>query len=216
MRALLQKDVWLHWKHFFLACAGLAVMVLGMKLVLAHSAHPPRDEMVLLQFHLTMVFMASILFSEWLVIQERAHRTILWLRTLPLSDWHIVGSKFTVYLGMHWGLLLIATAIVGPEWFRRYPVEIVRYSALIQVFGGTLLGSRLLLSTKAGLMGPLMVVLAATVVGGALGPGAMPAWAIPLFSGVPGILALSLVLYAGTFCMTAILVSRRETPAWAS
>ncbi|MGO9093740.1 MAG: hypothetical protein ACLQGV_00815 [Bryobacteraceae bacterium] len=216
MRALLRKDVWLHWKHFLMVCAGLILMVLMMRLAQARGAHPPRDDGVLLQFHLSMVFAASVLFSEWLVAQERARRTILWLRTLPVSDWQIVGSKFAVYLAMHWGLLLIGTAAVAPGWFRRYPVEIVRGPALIQVFGGMLLGSRLLLNPKVGLAGAAMVTLAATILYGVLGLGAVPAWVLALFWNVPGVLAGSLLLYAGAFWITAILLSRRETPEWAS
>jgi ABC-type transport system involved in multi-copper enzyme maturation permease subunit len=214
MKALLWKDARLHWKHLLMACAGLVLIIL-----LAKASRPPRDEAArqqLFQFHFTMVFLASILFGEWLVVQERARRTILWLRTLPVSDWQIVGSKYAGYLVMHWFLVLASTAAVDPSWFAAHVSEVVRYSAMVQVWGAALLGCRLLLSSKAGLMAPLMVVLIGTVLYNLIGPKLIPSGIALALQGIAVPLSISFSVCAGVYIVTTILLSRRETPAWAS
>jgi len=55
-----------------------------------------------------LVSLFAIAGAQWLIERERGKETFAWVRTLPLSDLHIVLAKF--------GALLVVCVIVGVGW----------------------------------------------------------------------------------------------------
>ena len=212
MMALIRKDVLLHWKHFSMAVIAFIALSLVTKQFLSG-----KREIIYVQFNLNMAIFGSILFTEWLVVQERARRSILWLRTLPLSDWQIIDSKFVVFALMFWGLVAISILVIAPAWFWQYPVYILRYMSMTQPVGGAILGSRLVFSPKAGMIGPLLASMLVVGVYAALAPTVVPSPVLmAIFWHVPGILISSFVVYFFLFAITTMLMSPRESPSWAA
>lgn len=99
---LVWKDVLIHWR-----AAGALVVgwPMGLRLLMlmnpvdASAARPLAGVTALLSAGtVTPIGMAL---AAWLVEQERTKETFVWLRVLPLSDAHIVLSKFATVLAFY-------------------------------------------------------------------------------------------------------------------
>lgn len=208
MISLVLKDVRLHWKGF---CYGLGFLI-GM-LLLGRFTPDRSPGLGDVQRYFGLVGLVSlIILSEWLVREEISHRTIIWLRTLPLSDWQIIGSKFFSFSIGHWFLVFAAISMVRPDWLTAYGKEILVYSAVIYAWGGLMLASRLALSPRTGLLLPLGALLVLTVVGAT---GHLPASAIAWLSGPVAACSVSAGVFVLSYITATLLMSRRETLRWA-
>lgn len=210
MKSLVMKDLWLHWRHFLVACGGALLLLALMK---AAAPPTPARQEAWAQFYFAVIFFISgILFTEWLVVKECARRTILWVRTLPLSDWAIVGSRFVSHALMVWGLVAATVAVAAPGWIQHHAAEAIAIILAVQAYGGLILGGRMAYGAKAGLLVPLILFGA----GAALeATGHLPA-AVNAMAADPLLLALvSVAVYGGAFLVTGLVMRRREAPGWA-
>ncbi len=98
--ALVAKDLRLHRQPIVLTTAAL----LGICTAATHVGSD-RSMSAFAGFVFRANALVVVFLPEWLVARERATRTFAWLRTLPVDDHALVGSKF-----------LLAAAVCVAQW----------------------------------------------------------------------------------------------------
>ena len=88
LAVLVAKDLRLHWRALAGAMAGTLTLAAAAAYAIPQGSGPR----VALVFNLNL--MLALLWSEWLITRERSKGTFRWLRTLPVDDRAVVGSKF--------------------------------------------------------------------------------------------------------------------------
>lgn len=201
MKALVVKDFWLHGREVL-----VALLVVAMVARFFQALRPERSSLDLMTYHALLMGVAGVLFSEWFVLAERANQTIIWLRTLPVSDTQVVGSKYLWYAGVHWFGTFASALLADPSWVVQYPGRLVAYAAYVQLFGGALLTGRFLLGAKASVIVPATLALIVLIVGRALPP--------PLLLSVPVALVASGVMSLAAIKTTTVILGRRDPSRW--
>ncbi len=148
---LIGKDLRLHGSAIALAMAGaLALLAAGTQL--APQGIGPRVSLV---FNVNILL--TLLWSEWLVTRERSKRTFAWLRTLPVDDRVLAGSKFVTAAGccvLFWSL---STSLFARELWQPTGVG-VTLLCMVLSFGGLGIAARLRFSWRIGQLAPLCIV----------------------------------------------------------
>jgi len=125
IRALVWKDLQMHWRAAGLLLLGWPI---GVRLLVLIPHTSPGANPAALLVEVTMVslllFVAvAVGLATTLVERERTKETFAWLRTLPVSDAHIVAGKCATGLVFHvvgfaaWWVVLgrIAPALTVPQ-----------------------------------------------------------------------------------------------------
>lgn len=155
--ALVTKDCLLHWRSVALFCVGFialghALMWILPPLPQSGLALPPALTVpAVLSFVMTCV--------TWLVDRERSRETFALLRALPLSDLHIVGSKYLTYVLMQLAGLafVLVTAPVGAYLS---PIQVATAFMGILAFASLCLAAQLSVSHRKAAVAPVMLLLA--------------------------------------------------------
>ena len=99
----------------------------------------------------------AIVSAQWLIERERGKETFAWVRTLPVSDLHIVLAKF--------GAILVVCAVVGVGWriatlgidISLTPRQLVSSWLIWWTFAGIALFCQLLFSGRLAGVTPALV-----------------------------------------------------------
>ena len=93
-----------------------------------------------LVFNVNMVVAAFM--SEWLVARERTKRTFAWLRTLPVDDRALAGSKFLMAAAVSVGLWTATSITFAPALWSPWTTGLV-LQGLLLVLGALCIAARL-------------------------------------------------------------------------
>lgn len=134
---LVAKDLRLHGGPLALVFA----VPLGVCAALMHFG-PDRGQgpFVGLVFNVNMV--VAVFMSEWLVARERAKRTFAWLRTLPVDDRALAGSKFLMAAAVNVGLWAATSVPFAPALWSPWTTGLV-LQGLLLVLGALCIAARL-------------------------------------------------------------------------
>lgn len=150
-RTLIGKDLRLHGPAAAMAMAG-ALALIWTGTTLAPQGVGPRVSLV---FNVNIVL--TLLWSEWLVSRERSKGTLGWLRTLPVDDRVLAGTKFVTAAGSAVLFWVLSTTIFARELWQ--PAETgVTVLCVVLLFGGLGIAARLRLSWRLGQVAPLCVL----------------------------------------------------------
>ncbi len=209
MRALVTKDIWINWKRFLVACSLIIALVL-----IAEHGRPPRGAAgfrSLEQLYLSSLFFTEVLlFTEWLIVREVTHRTIVWLRSFPISDWILIGSKFVLFALMQWTAVAITIWALPFSLLATDASRIAIWALVVQFLGGVTLGSRLAFGAKNGLLGVMAFVIAGSLIS-ALGHLHFEA----LISNQRMFAPALCIGYVAAYVATVAVMVHRDAPGWA-
>jgi hypothetical protein len=133
--ALIQKDLRIHWRAALVLVLGWPAFLRFLVLIQPDSTwtegRTPTGVAGFLT--LTTVSPLGITIANWLVERERSKETFAWLRTLPVSDGHIVASKFVFCLLVYlvgaaiWWVALwdIRPSLTAMQWISTWLVTFV-------------------------------------------------------------------------------------------
>ena len=135
--ALVAKDLRLHRQPLALTTAALLA-------ICAAATHVGSDRSM--SAFAGFVFRANALMvvflPEWLVARERAKRTFAWLRTLPVDDRALAGSKFLMAAAVSVGLWTATSVPFAPALWSPWTTGLVLQGILL-VLGALCLAARL-------------------------------------------------------------------------
>jgi len=167
LAVLMAKDLRLHWR----ALAGAMADTLTLAAAAAYAIPQGPGPRVALVFNLNL--MLAFLWSEWLITRERSKGTFRWLRTLPVDDRAVVGSKFAAA-----GLWSTAFWAVSSAMFARellHPVGTwVTLLAGLWLFGGLAVAAKWRFSWRVGHIGPLLALVLPLLLTMTLAPDGSP------------------------------------------
>ena len=109
IRALIAKDLVLHWRNLVLFCVGSTLLLWALVWVTPASKRLDASGRALVTYPVLVYSLA--IWVEWLVNSERTKETFAFLRALPVSDWHVVAGKFVVCWLMEFVVLVIVLAL---------------------------------------------------------------------------------------------------------
>ncbi len=208
-RTLIGKDLRLHGPAAAMAMAG-ALAVIWTGTTLAPQGVGPRVGLV---FNVNIVL--TLLWSEWLVTRERSKRTIGWLRTLPVDDRVLAGTKFATAAGFAVLLWVVSTAMFAPELWQPAATGVVLFCVVL-LCGGLSVAVRLRFSWRVGqilplcVLGvPLLLFLVLAEDGTARRDDLIALWNAPW--GRAAVAGLLLFLYGATVAMAASWLARADT-----
>ena len=101
IRALVVKDLRLHWKGIVGVHAGAVVLCLS-----ALALGGPRDPGTLGAFVANMNVISLLLWGEWFISREKTKGTFAWLGTLPISAFELGAA----YGGVCWMTIRIVAS----------------------------------------------------------------------------------------------------------
>lgn len=204
---LVKKDLRLHGCAFLLSVAllsGIAfVIVLAMPRKELEARYP-------VAFNLGVA--ASILYGQWLIDREKSRRTLAWLRSMPLSDAVLVGSKIVTLCAFQGVLFVLLLSLCAPDALLRLgPLDVAQKALAMMVFATWLLCGKWLLGER---LGQAVAGLAFLLVFGLALYLSSRAGAETIFGPLlPSLLALALALLAPWLVLVAVL-SRSDTSRW--
>lgn len=134
---LVAKDIRLHGRPLALVCAAL----IGACAALKHFG-PQRSESIFASFVFNVNMLTAVFPSEWLIARERATRTFAWLRTLPVDERALVGSKFLLAAAVSTALWTATSGLFAPALWSPWSTGLVLQLTLL-VLGALCLGARL-------------------------------------------------------------------------
>jgi len=158
---LVWKDIHIHWRTI---SSLMLVLPIGVQVMLrmqqagsrtGGSQSAGRAAMLIV----TLLVPVAVAVASWLIERERSRETFAWLRTLPVSDAHIVASKFIS--------CLVFYLIGGAAWaafFRGSGLDLTAYQFVSVWFGslvvaGFALLSQLLLTGRMANASPALLML---------------------------------------------------------
>ncbi len=210
IRALIEKDLRLHWKGILAAHGG----VLAMATLATALREPPQQGDPTLSFVGNLNFLCALLWGEWFVSQEKTKGSFAWLRTLPIGARELCISKFAVS-----GLCVTSLWTVSSVVFLRsqfltaratWPVVLLA----LALFGATVVASRMLFRQKLGQVLPLLVALPFILTAFVAERYGVLTDALAFWQTLGGKLAVACLLaaaYAGICALTIRLVAAAET-----
>ena len=150
---LAAKDFRINWKELIGSAVGIGVFA-----ALLFFSSPARKTMDRVGLLFNFCFILDVLYSELLIVREKAKGTLALIRSMPVSATEIIGAKFTlqavtVCLAFCGNLLVFA-----PDAFRD-PGAILMQSLVLIVVGEALMVGRLIFNAKVALMAIFSVVL---------------------------------------------------------
>lgn len=134
---LVAKDLRLHGRPFTLLCAAL----IGICAALTRFG-PDRSQSFDASFVFNVNMVTAVFLPEWLVARERAKRTFAWLRTLPVDDRALAGSKFLLAAAVCVVQWTATSGLMAPAMWSSWTTGLVLQCALL-VLGALCLGARL-------------------------------------------------------------------------
>jgi hypothetical protein len=208
-RTLIGKDLRLHGPAIAMAMAG-ALTLIWAGTTLAPQGIGPRVSLV---FNVNIFL--TLLWSEWLVARERSKRTFTWLRTLPVDDRVLAGTKFVTSAGSSVLFWVVSTAMFARELWQPAGTG-VTLLCVVLLFGGLGIAARLRWSWRFGQVAPLCI-LAVPVVwfivfageGTARRDALIALWNAPW--GRAAVAASLLLLYTVSIATTVSWLSRADT-----
>jgi ABC-type Na+ efflux pump permease subunit len=188
IRALVWKDLTVHGWPAGLLLAGWPVGVRLLVLVPQTSGdvHPDALPSIVTAISLLMFLAVSAGLAAMLVERERSKDTFAWLRTLPVSDVHIVGGKWVIALIFHVGGAAIWWVVLGRLAPPLAVPQIISIGCAMAVIASLALASQI---ASAGRLAPAVPVAALTL-------GSLMA---PVLSRRPGVAARALELWHGSW-----------------
>ena len=203
--ALLLKDLQLHGAATALAIGGLVLVTMS-----TGNAFPER----LAAFHVVFVFnlnfiMAPLLWGDWLISRERSKQTFAWLRTMPVDDRVLAGSKFIAAAAAGILCWCLTSALIAPEC-RPSPDTWLALQCVLLLCGAISVSATWRLSPKLGQIAQLALVILPSLLLGVVTTRA--AWSVAALKPWNGWFAAGLLMvYAATVVGTMRWVSRAET-----
>lgn len=210
IRALVVKDLRLHWKGIVGVHAGAVVLCLS-----ALALGGPRDTGILGAFVANMNVISLLLWGEWFISREKTKGTFAWLGTLPISAFELGASKFFVAGGCIVSLwTLTSLAFLRSQFFPDAWTAWLVILLTLLLAGAIVIASRWLVRGKPGQMLPFAAFLVLTfafMVGRRSGvlDGILAIWATA--SGRLFVAVLVATAYGGVCWMTIRIVASRET-----
>jgi hypothetical protein len=153
MRTFLAKDARLHGRAASAVIVGTLIFLATLVFFIPQGVGPR----VALVFNIN--FLLALLWSEWLITRERSKRTFAWLRTLPIDDRALAGSKFVASAGLSGLFWVLSIALFAREFWRPVGTWIVLLT-LVLAFGGLAIAAKWRFSWRVGHIGPLVVFAA--------------------------------------------------------
>ena len=203
--ALLRKDLQLHGWATALSIGGLVLVTMS-----TGNALPER----LAAFQIVFVFnlnfiMAPLMWGDWLISRERSEQTFAWLRTMPLDDRVLAGSKFITAAAAGILCWCLTSALIAPE-FRPSPDTWLALQCVLLLCGAISVSATWRLSPKLGQIAQLTLVIVPSILFGVVTTRA--AWSIAALEQWTGWFTAGLMMvYAATVVGTMRWVSRAET-----
>ena len=134
---LFAKDFRLHgWPLALVVAIPLAVCT-ALRHFGPDRGQGPFDGLV---FNVNMI--VAVFLPEWLVARERAKRTFAWLRTLPVDDHALAGSKFLLAAAVCVAQWTATSGLFAPTLWSPWTTGLVLQCTLL-VLGALCLGARL-------------------------------------------------------------------------
>ena len=154
--ALVTKDCLLHWRSVALFCVGFTVLAQALMWILPPLPQPGLALPPALTVPAVLSFVMTCV--TWLVDRERSRETFALLRALPLSDLHIVGSKYLTYVLMQLAGLafVLVTAPVGAYLS---PIQVATAFMGILAFASLCLAAQLSFSHRKAGVAPVILLL---------------------------------------------------------
>jgi ABC-type Na+ efflux pump permease subunit len=188
IRALVWKDLRVHWRAAALLLAGwpIGVRVLVLLIQASPDAGGPGLSVVVTMASLLLFVAVAAGLATMLVERERSQETFAWLRTLPVSDAHIVIGKCMAGLVFHAAGYAVWWMVVGPLAPALTVPQAVSVWCVTAVIGSVPLVSLIASSGRLAPAAPVAVL--------ALG---MLAW--PVLSRSPGAAAAAIDVWRGSW-----------------
>jgi hypothetical protein len=157
----------------------------------------------------------TLLWSEWLVARERSKGTFGWLRTLPVDDRVLAGTKFVTAAGSSVLLWVVSTGIFARELWQPAGKG-VALLCVVLVFGALGIAARLRFSWRMGQVAPLCILGVPVVLfmvfagdGTARRDALIALWNAPW--GRAAVAGLLMLLYSVIVAVAASWLSRTDT-----
>ena len=159
--ALVTKDCLLHWRSVALFCVGFIALAHALMWILPPLPQPGLALPPVVTVPAVLSFVMTCV--TWLVDRERSRETFALLRALPLSDLHIVGSKYLTYLLMQLAGLAFVV-LTTPVGAYLSPIQVATAFMGILAFASLCLAAQLSFSHRKAAVAPviLLLVLAAS------------------------------------------------------
>ena len=124
--ALLIKDFQLHGLATALTIVGLILLAAILDATLG-SAAGPRQIFII---NLNLLF-SLFLWAEWLITRECSKGTFAWLRTMPVDDRVLVGSKFIGAAAACTLCWFLSSSVMSPELWHSPATGLILQCALL-------------------------------------------------------------------------------------
>jgi hypothetical protein len=208
-QALIAKDLRLHGRAVGLTIGG-SLALIEMAEYVAPTGAGPRSSFVF-----SVNLLLTLLWSDWLITRERSKRTFAWLRTLPVDDRLLAGSKFVAAAGCCVVCWTVSSGLFARELWRPLGTGLVLQCALV-TFGGLSIATKWRLPWRPGQVAPLVIVLVPVLIFMTVADEDTPVrarlltmWTAPY--GRPIAVAFLLAIYAAIVAVTIRWVRRADT-----
>jgi len=164
--ALVKKDWLLHWRSVALFCVGFIALAHALTWLLPPLPQPalPLPPAVTMPVALSFV----ITCVTWLVERERSRETFALLRALPVSELHIVGSKYLAYVLMQLAGLAFVL-VTTPVRAYLSPIQVATTFMGILAFASLCLAAQLSFTHRKAAVAPVVLLLVVAVGAARLG-----------------------------------------------
>ena len=152
LTVLMAKDLRLHGRAVSLAIASVLVLCAVATQVISSGVGPR------LAFVFNVNLVLTLLWSDWLVTRERSKRTFAWLRTLPLDDGVLAGSKFLAAGGCCVVTWALSSALFAPELWSPLGTVLALQAALL-AFGALSISTKWRFPWRLGHVLPLLILV---------------------------------------------------------
>jgi hypothetical protein len=205
--ALLKKDLHLHGRSYAVSVALIAALTLAVVRVVPIQG---LDRRYPVSFNFAVF--GSLLYGQWLIDREKARRTLAWLRSMPVSDVHIVASKVVVLWVFQGVLFAVLLSVSAPDALARFgAADVLQKLLAVTVFATWLLAGKWLLGERLGqLVAGVSFLL---VFGLDVYLSSRAGQAVPFGSFLTSLPALLVGLIAPCVLLVRVL-SRRDTAEW--
>jgi ABC-type Na+ efflux pump permease subunit len=170
IRALVLKDLQVHWRAAGALLLGWPIGIRAMVFIqqAAPEADPRTLPLIVTLLSLLLFVAVTTGLATMLVERERTKETFAWLRTLPISDVHIVAAKYATGLLFHmvgWIAWWVTLGRVAPSLTLAQAISVW---CLTLVAGSLALFSRLAASGRVAAASPVVLFAVGLVAGAQL------------------------------------------------